>query len=150
MLLFAKSGSFLEEMSSGGLTEGISPLGHFLLRFFFHEGWWWWCWLPPQMSLVFKWKPSQPEPKYVVSSQGLGMAPGAQWQSCLRPQQWLFSWKCHSLSGISELAQMAFFLLSVEPGSACHCAGLYVFAVPVTGGLVILENDQRGQGVWFH
>lgn len=41
-----------------------------------------------------------------VSSQGRGMAPEpGDKESCLRSQHWLSSWKCHSRSGTSELAQ---------------------------------------------
>lgn len=59
------------------------------------------------MSLVFKGKLTQSELKSTFSSQGLdGHQKPTDKQSCLRPQHWLFSWKCPISSLVkSELAR---------------------------------------------
>lgn len=129
-------------MSSDGLTEGISPLGHFFLRFFSHEGWRCW-WHPPQMSLVFRWKPRHP--LSVLRGEAWHQEPGDR----VLPQ----------ISALTLFLEVPFplwynwtgsvasFPLSVEPGSACHCSGLYVSAVPVQGP--DSWKITRGQGVRF-
>lgn len=83
------------------INRGHLSSGHFFLRFFSHEGWRCW-WHPPQMSLVFRWKPRHP--LSVLRGEAWHQEPGDK-ESCLRSQHWLSSWKCHSRSGTSELAQ---------------------------------------------